>query len=340
MEKKAALSDTALLLAALGVFGVLAIATGLLSPAMVARFYPLPPDTGAAWYYWQLANTTTLARITYWAGYAAHQIVLWVVLFKAVGRARKDAADGTARQVGVGRFNIIAMGLNIAFVALHLVQTYFWYDGLAQDVPIWTSQGSVIVMLVLVLYLEIPRRGLFWGKRFNPAARTYKFVRNWHGIYIAWAVTYTFWFHPMDGNWGLLSGFIYIFLLFIQLSMFNTRLHSNMGWVILMESFVAVHATLITIYKDNPIWPMFMVGFLVMLVFTQMHGLPWARKLRWPITIAFVLGVAALYVFVRGTEHVYEVTFIPVALYGGALALVLIGWAVDRIVVVRRRVNA
>jgi hypothetical protein len=198
----------------------------------------------------------------------------------------------------------------------------------------------VIVMLVLVLFLEIPRRGLFWGKRFTPAATTYKFVRKWHGIYIAWAVTYTFWFHPMDGNWGLLSGFIYIFLLFIQLSMFNTRLHSNMGWIVLLESFVAVHATLITIYKDNPIWPMFMVGFLVMLVFTQMHGLRWARRLRWPITVVFVLGVIALYVFVRGIDHLYEISFIPVALYGGALALVLIGWAVERNVVVRRAANA
>lgn len=44
---------------------------------------------------------------------------------------------------------------------LHLVQTWLWYDGLAQDVPIWSSQGSVIVMLVLILFLEMPRRGLW-----------------------------------------------------------------------------------------------------------------------------------------------------------------------------------
>jgi hypothetical protein len=122
-----------------------------------------------------------------------------------------------------------------------------------------------------------------------------------------------------------------MFLLFIQLSMFNTSVHMNRKWVVLLEAFVVVHATLITVYKANPIWPMFMVGFLVMLVLTQMHEFRWAHKYRWPILILFLLGVAALYVFVRGIEHVYEITFIPVALYGGAVGLWLVGLAAEKL---------
>ena len=317
-------NSRALLYLGLGGFAVISVVTALLTPAIVSRFYPLLPDKGASWYYWQLPNTTTLTRITYWAGYALHQILVWGLLIAV--RVRAD------RGRRLGRLGWAVMGVNLLFVALHLIQTYFWYDGLAQDVPIWTSQGSVIVMLVLMLFLEMPRRGLIWGKVSSVPGRTYEFVRRWHGIYIAWAIVYTFWFHPMDGNWGLMSGFIYMFLLFIQLSMFGSSLHTNRAWVVLLESFVVVHATLITVYKANPIWPMFMVGFLVMLVLTQMHALTWARRWRWPILALFVAGVLALYVFVRGMEHIYEITFIPVALYGGAVGLLLIGWTIERLV--------
>ena len=34
-------------------------------------------------------------------------------------------------------------------------QTHIWYDGLAQDVPIWTSQFSVIIMLVIILLASL-----------------------------------------------------------------------------------------------------------------------------------------------------------------------------------------
>lgn len=338
-------SERRVLIAGIIGYAVLTALTALLAPSIVERFYPLPPDQGSAWYYWQLPVVSTLARITYWSSYAVHQVVIWLVLFKAMKRATAShRATGESRMggpfKGSVKLNSLAMGLNLAFVALHLVQTYFWYDGLAQDVPIWTSQGSVIAMLMIILYMEIPYRGLLWGRRFNPPEAMLSFLRRFHGIYIAWALTYTFWFHPMDGNWGLLSGFVYMFLLFIQLSMFNTRLHMNRAWVVLLEWAVVVHATLITVYKDNPIWPMFMFGFLVMFVLTQMHELPWARRLRWPLTAVFVAAVAGVYGFVRGVEHLYEITFIPVALYGGVLALLLIGWLIERIPVVQTRLKA
>lgn len=314
---------TAVLISIIG-FAAITLATALVQPLVVARFYPPAPDQGPAWYFWKLPQTSSLIRVTYWLGYAMHQIVVVVLLLAYRGER--------AERGRVSRANIAVLAVNLAFIALHLVQTALWYDGLAQDVPIWSSQGSVIVMLVLILFLEMPRRGLFWGAWRNVPQKTYGFVRRWHGIYITWAVVYTFWFHPMDGNWGLLSGFIYMFLLFVQMSLFNTSLHSNRAWVVLLEAFVVVHATLITVYKNNPIWPMFMVGFLVMFVVTQQHGLrlpSWAKAV---VAGVFVAGVAALYVLVRGVEHAFEIAFIPVALYGGAIGLWAIGHLVDNVI--------
>ncbi len=311
----------------IGGFTVLAIITALLTPVIQARFYPLLPDQGPAWYYWKLPESTTLIRISYWGGYIVHQVVVWAMFF--AGR-RSVPAPGQ-----VNKFHRWMLGLNLLFVGLHLVQTYFFYDGLAQDVPIWTSQGSVIIMLVLVLYMMIPKRGLFFGRRFDPPARLLNLTNKWHGIIISWALVYTFWFHPMEGNWGMLSGFIYMFLLFIQMSLFNTSLHLNKVWIVLLEVFVAVHGTLVTVYKGNAIWPMFLFGFLIMFVVTQMHtpGIP--KLLRVVFGVSFLVAVVGVYTFIRGWDRWFELTFIPVALYGGAMGMVLVGWIWEKLVPVR-----
>jgi hypothetical protein len=61
--------------------------------------------------------------------------------------------------------NIVALLMNAFFIALHFLQTHIWYDGLAQDVSVWSSQVSVIIMLVWILLMENSRRGLFFGKK-------------------------------------------------------------------------------------------------------------------------------------------------------------------------------
>lgn len=313
-----------LFIGALVAFGAVAIAQIALNPGLVERFYPLPEDQGSTWYYWQLANPTAATGLSYWIGYAVHQIVVFVLLLS--GR-RISARPGEAT-----RFNLLVLGTNLGFVLLHLAQTQIWYDGLAQDVPIWTSQGSVIVMLVLILFLEMPRRGLFFGTWKRVPTHTYRFVQRWHGIYISWAIIYTFWFHPMEGNWGLLSGFIYMYLLFIQLSLFRTGLHMHRGWIVLLEAGVIIHATLITIYKANPIWPMFLFGFLAMLSFTQVYAFRNRKGLWIGALLLYLGGVIGIYAFLRGFNHLYELTFIPVALYGGTIGLWLLGSAIDAIV--------
>jgi len=313
-------------------FTIVSIIMALLAPTLVQRFYPLPPDPGAAWYGWQLTSTTAAARISYWLGFALHFLTVIYLAYR--GKSVKPGKKG-----GVTRYNLIMFAVNLGFVLLHLLQTYVWYDGLARDVPIWTSQGSVIVMLILVLYMMIPQRGLFWGRKFSPPQRMLKFINTWHGPYIALALVYTFWFHPMDGNWGLLSGFVYMFLLFIQLILFNTKIHFNKAWIVLLEFGVAIHGTLITVYKDMDIWPMFMYGFLVMFFLTQLFSWKIPTKWKWISLGAFAVSIILVYGFIRGFEHIYEVLFIPTALYGGAAALIAIGYLWDKIADRKRQTN-
>ena len=135
----------------------------------------------------------------------------------------------------------------------------------------------------------------------------------------------------MEGNWGLISGFIYMFLLFIQLSLFDTPIHRNGAWIVLLEVFVAVHGTLITVYKHNPIWPMFLFGFLVMFVLTQIHTLKIPAWTRWLTLGLFIAAVVLVYGLIRGFGQVYEVSFIPVALYGGAVGLLALGVVIEKL---------
>ena len=276
---------------------------------------PHPVDEGAHWYYWQIANPTTASRLSAWLGYGLHQMFIWLVLFKA--KNEKPHPDTASK------FNIAVLLINLIFIILHLIQTHIWYDGLAQDVPIWTSQGSVIVMLVLMLVMLTPRRGFILGKKIDLPVNGVKFLNAVHGIFISWALVYTFWFHPMEGTYGLLSGFFYMYLLFTQLSLFNTKIHFNMNWLVLLETMVAVHGTLITIQKANPIWPMFLSGFLFMFAFTYVFGLTRKKNVHITVLILYLVSVVLMYYF-RGFDKLYEVSFIPVALYGGGLVLIII----------------
>ena len=113
------------------------------------------------------------------------------------------------------------------------MQTQVFYDGLAQDVSIYSSQGSVILLLVVVLLMENRRRGLVFAKP-APIKRDGRadFARKYHGYLFSWAAIYTFWYHPMLNTPGHLVGFFYMFLLLLQGSLFLTRAHINRVWTL------------------------------------------------------------------------------------------------------------
>ena len=181
---------------------------------------------------------------------------------------------------GLNKVNVLALGTNAFFILLHFVQTHIWYDGLAQDVSIWSSQVSVVILLVWVLLMENNRRGMFAGKKLHISKQIIAFARKYHGYYFAWATVYTFWYHPMETTPGHLMGFFYMFLLMLEGSLFLTRIHVNKWWKVTQEITVLFHGTLVAIFQGADLWQMFAFGFGAMFVVTQMHGLNLSRLTR------------------------------------------------------------
>ena len=267
----------------------------------------LLPDQGASWYYWKLPVPTFWSRLTAWGFYLAHQISLWALIWYA----QKHVRQYTTR---LHRVNIWALSLNAFFILVHFIQTHLWYDGLAQDVSIWSSQGSVIVLLVWVLLMENSRRGLFWGKKAPFSKEIIRFARTYHGYFFAWATVYTFWYHPMVSTPGHLVGFLYMFLLLLQGSLFFTRIHVNRWWTLSLEVMVAIHGSLVAVMQGNNLWPMFFFGFTGVFVITQMHGI--GLKLRSKLLILGAFCVSVLLVYSqKGWIHLNEIVRIPLIDY-------------------------
>ncbi len=298
----------------------------LLEPRLSA--IDLLPDQGAAWYYWKLPEPTFWSRATAWGFYILHQIFFWGLIRYAI--VHRDELRDRGKMHMVNWIGLFGTG---AFAALHYLQTAVWYDGLAQDTSVFSSQLSVIFLLVIVLMIEAPRRGLFFGKGGQWLAPARTWLIRYHGYYFAWAVTYTYWFHPMETTAGHVLGFVYTFLLMIQGAFVFTRVHTNRWWTVALELSVVIHGVTVAIVAGQEFWPMFFFGFLALFVVTQMHGLGLPSWVKWLISAAFVGGIVLVYSD-RGWEYLNEVVRIPVIDYG---LVVLLGGI---IVLIQRRRRA
>lgn len=232
----------------------------------------------------------------------------------------------------------MVIAITVFFVFLHLVQTQIWFDGLAQDTPILSSMGSVIVLLAIVLIMENPIRGIFSGRKANKpyTAIVTGFFRRNHMYIFSWALIYTFWFHPMARDPQLLSGFFYMFLLFTQMSLAYTKVHFDQRWIVTLESWVAIHALIVAFFNTQyfgsvDIWPMFFTGFAFMFVFTYMYALKIKRNTRIFITGLYIAFIIWLYIpkpygYGRDPSFLYRVEFlwIPIILYGLSLLFAVI----------------
>ena len=278
----------------------------------------LLPDQGASWYYWKLPNPTFWTRATAWTFYLLHQFSLWGLIYYAQTRVKKYSTR-------LHRVNYLALGVNTFFILLHVLQTHIWYDGLAQDVSIWSSQISVIILLVWVLLMENSRRGMFFGKKIPVSKEIARVARKYHGYFFAWATIYTFWYHPTISTSGHLIGFLYMFLLLLQGSLFFTRIHVNRWWTLAQEGGVLIHGTIVAVYQGADLWPMFAFGFGGIFVITQMHGLNLSKRLRFAFFSAYV-GFALLVYSERGWSYLNEILRIPLIDYIAVFLLAGILW--------------
>lgn len=292
----------AIILATLATASILLLETQL-------RLVELLPDQGAAWYYWKRPDPNFASQFSAWASYLAHQLFIWGVIVWAQTNRNKLQDRKSMHPV-----NWIALGGTAAFAILHFAQTAIWYDGLAQNVSVFSSQASVILLLVVVLIIEAPRRGLFFGSGGKPFIGIRPFLIRYHGYYFSWAVVYTYWFHPMETTWGHLFGFFYTFLLMIQASFVFTRVHTNRWWTLCLEVLVLFHGVVVALIAGQEFWPMFLFGFLMMFIVTQMHGLGLSRMVRWLIGALFIAGLFFVY-SERGWQQLNEVLRIPMIDY-------------------------
>ncbi|RME52830.1 MAG: hypothetical protein D6790_18285 [Caldilineae bacterium] len=280
----------------------------LTAGSLQMRFDVVNEKYFAFFYPWQTRNPSTMAYITAWVGYALHNIAAWTVIWLA--QRSRPKYDTRFRW-----FNWAMVIINLAGFGLHWVQTQLWYDGLAIAVPEVTSQGSVILMLVFILILETPRRGLIWGKKVKFHKAFLDIVRRYHGYLFSWALIYTFWYHPMENTFGHLAGFFYMLVLLSQSVLLFNRAHVNKWWTFSLETLVLVHGTLVAIYQGNGMWPMFLFGFAALIVLTQMHGLGLSSRTRIGLGIAYVIGTGLFYWLSGDLARMNEVIRIPAIEY-------------------------
>jgi hypothetical protein len=308
----------------------------LLGPNLKHFMGSLLPDQGASWYYWKLPSRDFWTMVIVWAFYLLHQFSLWSIIYFA---SRNLYGFREKSILGLPRYSLFALIITVVFASLHLLQTQLWFDGLAQDVPIFTSQYSVIIMLAVIIILENPRRGIFLGRKAGKpfTAQVVSFFRRIHMYVFAWGLVYTFWFHPMATAPQLLSGFFYMFLLFTQVIVAWTWIHFNKGWIIALESFVAIHALIVAVFNTSAfnspdMWPMFFSGFTFMLVFTYIYAFKVRKSFYWIVTMLYTGFLIWLYLpepvgYGRSIANLMRLEFLWIPIILHALVWVFAGLA-------------
>jgi hypothetical protein len=279
-------------------------------------------DKGNWWYYWQLRDATVITRLSAWLPYTAHIVSIWFLIY--------HAKQAKPRYIfGLHTFNVWALSINAFFIVLHIAQTKYFYDGLAQDVHEATSMGSVTLMLFLILVMENNRRGLFFGKKVGFMTGVGDTLRRYHGYYISWAIIYTFWYHPVETTTGHLAGFAYMFLLLLQSSLFFTRFHVNRVWTMTLETIFVVHGALVAAFILSPgqdqIWSQFLFGGLAIFLITQLHGLGLGMRGKLFVAAPILMIMVGFYALNPGL--IANLGGLPIIMYIGSFLVFLTVWA-------------
>ena len=308
-----------------GLLGCAALMGVILAAGPYSEGLVLEPDRGDMWYFWQLHEPTVITRLAAWLPFSLHWIAIWYLISR--GRSERPTYI-----FGLHSFNLQAIAVNAFFILLHIAQTKIYYDGLAQDTHEATSLGSVVIMLFAIMLMENKRRGLVFGHKFKFMYEAGEAVRRYHGYYFSWAIIYTFWYHPVELTNGHLAGFAYMFLLFLQGSLFFTRYHVNRWWTMSLELLFVVHGALVAYFilqkGQNGPWSMFLFGGVTLFLVTQMHGLGLSRRGKWLISIPLVAIMATWYLV--NPEYQWMLPRVPMINYIGTLLVLIVVWSLLR----------
>lgn len=275
-------------------------------------------DLGASWYFWKTPEFNLINLISVWILFIGHLFgnfyLIWQIQKNKIRKFSK--------------YHIKMYYLNTIFIALHFLQTASTFDGLAKYLPIWTSQGSVIILLIIMLVMLSPIRGFIVNKKIkgsliNPL---YKF----HGFLFVFAIILTFWYHPIYFTWGHLLGFIYIFILMSQFMLVKLKQHMNIKWLSLIETFVFFHSiTIAILVQQSRNWEIFAFGFGTIFMLTTIYGLIKNQKLIKILQIIYfsiyiIYSIVAIFLNINKLFDFLQIIFIPLILYLFGFILILL----------------
>ena len=310
----------------------IAVVMGVIMLLAPYEAFELQPRAFIFDYPWKRPDPTVFSQALVWTLYGCHQIGIWYLIAKAKSQKLKYVK-------GLHPVNVQALLLNAGFVVIHIAQTRFTYDGLAQTVPEFSALASVALMLFAIIIMENDRRGMFFGKRALVPEGVGAVVRRYHGYYFAWAITYTFWYHPVTTTPGHLMGFFYMFMLFVQGSLFMTRAHVNRWWTGFLEFFVVIHGATVAWFAavghGGPNWAQFLFGGLAIFIITQMPGIAFKRWQRIGIVLFTFVTATAYYWF--NFDEFADLPRVVVSRYVLVVVLAVLIWLVMRAVLLKSK---
>ncbi len=273
----------------------------------------LATKSGPFDYFWQLKERNPLIMLMVWFWFIIHFIGNAIIF----SLRRKDK---TIRKGEFSKYNIYLLIFNASLIIIHIIHSIIFYDMFAQDFPSYTSQISVIIMLVMLLLIQNTKRGFIFGIKLRNQ-RALNLLYKIHGPIFLIALTYTLWFHPFINTIGHIVGFFYMYLLFIQVSYTGTKIHYNTKWVAFLESFVLFHGTSVAIFNQNSsLWSMFFFGFLFIFIGSQMYS--FTRNTTFIITASIMFIILTVtYYFSTNIININEIIKIPIIEYGLALLI-------------------
>lgn len=219
--------------------------------------------------------------------------------------------------------------MNLCGVLLHVLQTHFWFDGLARDTPEILALGSVALLLVWVMVMESGKRGVCFGAgRRVLRGELVRCGRDLHPWVFSWACVWNFWFHPCVGYGAFVLGFWYKFMLLVQASLMMTNVHRGKWWRLVLETWVLVHGVLTPLFVQHQrtgLWIMFFMGFLGTFVGNQLYAPEFGIERRGKLIVGGAYLIAAMMFLLRfGLKNAYVIAAVPVANLVIFLSIILV----------------
>ena len=234
-------------------------------------------------YPWRLAQPSLVGTLLAWALFVVHTALQWAVIMFA-RRAKNAARDA----YGVPRYssrldlwNGLMAFFNVVCIGLGYVHKRFYYDGLAGTLNESVAQNAVVLYLGIVLLMETPRRGVFFGRgrsyfcfRDEVQKALLRFLVQNHGYLFSLAFTLNLHYQAIESTSSHFFGYFYQMLLILQGTLLFNNAHKDRRWTFWLECLVVLHAVGVAVIQNTAAVCMFGFGFSLVTLVSQLWGHP------------------------------------------------------------------